>query len=190
MSVPFGKQPCFLCKGEGQLWPFENKGGISKNCYACKGSKFIEDFYIKCPHCNGTNKIYDNDDGIGFPEDCKLCNKLGYIDFAPIPCTHCGQYGRIWPFENKGGIPKECEHCKGKGYNKGAKLQRQQFSQQRVFLNQQGGITNQVYYQQVQYNVVNGQYLPHGYYPPQVQYRQQVIYNSPQEYYPQYKNAT
>jgi DnaJ-class molecular chaperone len=101
MSAPEGKQPCFICQGEGKIWPFEGKRGIPDNCKVCNGSKYIEDYYVKCPHCNGTNKIYDNDDGRGFPKDCNLCNKKGYIDFVVTECTRCNHLGKIWPFEGK-----------------------------------------------------------------------------------------
>ena len=101
MSAPVGKKNCFVCQGEGKIWPFEGKRGIPKECKVCKGSKYIDDYLIICPHCNGTNKIYDADDGKGFPKDCKLCNKNGYIDFLVTPCSDCDHTGRKWPFENK-----------------------------------------------------------------------------------------
>ena len=31
MSAPVGKQPCFLCEGDGNIYPFENKRGIPEN---------------------------------------------------------------------------------------------------------------------------------------------------------------
>ena len=96
MPTPIGKQPCFLCKGEGRIWPLENKMGIPKDCPTCKGAKYIEDYFVRCPHYNRTNKIYDNDNGRGFPKDCKLCNKLGYIDFVAIPCIYCDHNRRAW----------------------------------------------------------------------------------------------
>ena len=82
MSAPVGKQPCFLCEGDGNIYPFENKRGIPQKCPTCNGAKFIEDYYARCPHCNGTNKIYDADDGRGIAKPCKLCDKKGYIDFV------------------------------------------------------------------------------------------------------------
>ena len=74
MSIPAGKQQCFLCQGDGKVYPFANKGGIGKECPACKGSRVIEDYYVKCPHCDGTAKVYDNNNKV-FPKDCKLCEK-------------------------------------------------------------------------------------------------------------------
>lgn len=113
-------QTCFLCEGKGQIWPFENQGGIATPCDACKNSPGKIPAYLKkCPHCHGTNKIYDHDDGRGFPKDCKLCNKLGYINFEPIPCTKCGSNGRTWSFPEKRGLPTECPDCQGKGFKSG-----------------------------------------------------------------------
>ena len=56
--LPGGKQNCFLCEDEGKVYSLHNKKGYSKECPTCKGSKVIEDYYVKCPHCDGTNKIY------------------------------------------------------------------------------------------------------------------------------------
>ena len=100
-----GEKSNDLIANSKEIWPFANKRGIPDKCKVCNGSKYIEDYFVRCPHCNGTNKIYNADDGRGIPNDCKLCNKKGYVDFMTTPCNECDHTGRKWPFANKGGIP-------------------------------------------------------------------------------------
>ena len=102
-----GKQPCFLCEGEGRVWNSEKKIGSGKECPACHGAKYIEDYYVRCPHCKGIGKTYKDEVKKHFPQDCKLCNTLGYIDFVAIPCTYCETIGKIWKNPNKKGSGKD-----------------------------------------------------------------------------------
>ena len=39
------------------------------------GSKYIDNYLVKCPHCNVMKKIYDADDGKGILKESKLCDK-------------------------------------------------------------------------------------------------------------------
>ena len=154
-----GKQPCFLCEGEGRVWNSEKKIGSGKECPACHGAKYIEDYYARCPHCKGIGKTYKDEVKKHFPQDCKLCNTLGYIDFVAIPCTYCETIGKIWKNPNKKGSGKECDKCGGNGYTPGEKLQKQQFPPQ----NQYPGVIPP---QQVPYpNQIppQGQFPPHNY---------------------------
>ena len=45
------KQPCFVCEGDGQVYPFAGKKGIGKECPACKGFKLIDGWLSRCPKC-------------------------------------------------------------------------------------------------------------------------------------------
>lgn len=80
------KQKCFLCEGDGQIYPYENKGGIGEECPACKGFKEIDAFLIRCPKCGGNGKQYDTYDKKGISDDCCLCNAKGYVDGVCIKC--------------------------------------------------------------------------------------------------------
>ena len=59
------------------------------------GSKYIDNYLVKCPHCNGIKKIYDADDGKGILKEYKLCHKKGYIDFLVSPFTTYERTKRI-----------------------------------------------------------------------------------------------
>ena len=74
------KQPCFVCEGDGQVYPFAGKKGIGKECPACKGFKLIDGWLSRCPKCGGDGKNYPFPDKKGIPKDCILCGANGYIN--------------------------------------------------------------------------------------------------------------
>ena len=52
------QQKCFLCEGDGQVYPFAGKKEIDSECPACKGFKYISIYYKRCLKCGGDGKDY------------------------------------------------------------------------------------------------------------------------------------